>query len=284
MKKMAITGSTGFIAESIISTLKGYSFILIKREDFKGDVRNLYDKIKDADVIVNLAGAPIIKRWTGKNKEDIYNSRIKTTRKLVRAIDMMNKRIHLVSASAIGIYDDKNTHDETSTNFAEGFVRDLLLDWEFEAKRNQQDRSHLTIVRIGLVMSGRGGIIKILMPVFKMGIGGSIGNGRQYMSFIHMDDLVRAIDFILEKEINGVVNLTAPEPVTNKEFTRSFGKILRKPAFLKVPVFMLKLMFGKGAGMILASQHVTPAVLLNNGFEFRYPNIESTLKNIIEST
>ena len=141
----------------------------------------------------------------------------------------------------------------------------------------------VTVIRIGLVISRNGGVIKSLIPVFKAGFGGTLGSGQQMMSFIHIDDLVRAIEFIIREEVDGIVNLTSPGPVSNKEFTRILGKIVKRPVFLKIPVFMLKLVFGKGAEIIISGQKVNPGVLIKKGFTFRYPDIKSTLKSIIES-
>jgi len=285
MKRIAITGSTGFIAGRIISQLEGYSFILLKRRDFSDDATALSEKLRDADIVINLAGAPIIKRWTARNMEEIYNSRILTTRKLVKAMELVDKDIHLISASAIGIYDSINIHNESSRKLSAGFAKDLLEDWEAEAGRAKTiTNSRVSIIRIGLVISRHGGIMKRLKPLFKMGLGGTIGTGQQFMSFIHIDDMMNAIEFIIEKKLEGIINLTAPEPVNNKEFTKSLGKILRMPAFLKVPVFMLKLAFGKGAETIISGQLVAPGVLMAEGFTFIYPDINSTLKNIIESS
>ncbi len=263
--------------------MKEFSFIPLTRKDFTGDEKGLYNKIKDADIIINLAGVPIIKRWTKKNKDEIYQSRIITTRKLVHAVEMMDHSVHLISASAIGIYNDVNRNDEASRNLSEGFIKDLLVDWEAEAF-NIGEPNKISVIRIGLVMSPQGGMIKRLLPLFKLGLGGTIGNGEQMMSFIHIEDLVRSIDYIIREEVEGIVNLTSPAPVSNKDFTKSFGRILRRPALLKVPKFILKLMFGKGAEIIASGKSVYPGVLINKGFIFKYPDLNSTLKNIIESS
>ena len=267
-----------------MSGLRNYSFISLSRKDFEKDNQDLFEKIKQAETVLNLAGSPILKRWTRKTKKAICASRIEPTRKLADAIGMMDHDVHLLSASAIGIYDNMNIHHEDSREYSEGFIRELLDEWEKEAMKISNGRHQVTILRIGLVISGRGGILKYLWPVFKMGFGGTLGNGKQMMSFIHIDDLISAIDFIIRKEIYGIVNLTAPAPVTNREFTKIFSAILRKPAFLKIPGFILKLMFGKGADIILSGQHVHPGVLLGKGFIFKYPDIRSALKNAIESS
>jgi uncharacterized protein (TIGR01777 family) len=280
-KKVAITGSTGYIAGELINALKDYEIVRLKKEDFKLDKQQLSEKIADVNVIINLAGYPIIKRWTKSNKKKIYESRINTTSKLVGAISLINKKIHLINASAIGIYSEEGMHMENSNSFSGGFIFRVLMDWEKEAMKAASPMIKITIIRIGIVLSKRSFIIKKIMPLFKLGAGSKIGNGRQWMSFIHIYDLINSVKFIIEKELEGIVNLTAPNSTTNIEFTKKFAGIMHKPAFMTVPVFILKILYGKGAKIIFSGQSVFPQKLLNQGFKFKYPDINSALEEII---
>lgn len=171
---------------------------------------------------------------TNSNKKKIYENRINTTSKLVDAISLLNKKIHLINTSAIGI-----------------------------------------------VLSKKSVMIKKLVPFFKFGAGGKIGNGKQWMSFIHIYDLVHSIRFIIEKELEGIVNITAPNNTTNIEFTKEIASLMHKPAFLTVPVFMLKLLYGKGAKIIYSGHRVFPEKLLNQGYKFKFPDINSALEEIV---
>jgi uncharacterized protein len=281
LKKVAIAGSTGYIAGELINELKDYEIIKLVKEDFQLDKKQLAKKIDSADVIVNLAGYPIIKRWTDSNKKKIYESRINTTSKIVDAISLLNKRMHLINTSAIGIYSEEGIHNENSRSFSDGFIIKILMDWEKEAMKAADSLIKVTIIRIGIVLSKESDMIKRILPFFKLGVGGKIGNGRQWMSFIHIYDLVRSIRFIIENELDGIINITAPVSTTNKEFTKSIAELLHMPAFLNVPVLFLKLLYGSGAKIIYSGNRVLPERLINQGFKFKYPDIHSALMEII---
>jgi uncharacterized protein (TIGR01777 family) len=280
-KKVAITGATGYIAGELIKELKDYEIIRLIREDFKLDKQQLSEKIAGVDVIINMAGYPIVKKWTNSNKRKIYESRINTTSKLVDAISLLNKKIHLINASAIGIYGEEGIHKENSNSFSDGFIFRVLMDWEREAMKAAGPMNKITIIRIGIVLSNKSILIKKILPFFRLGVGGKIGNGRQWMSFVHIYDLIQAIRFIIERETEGVVNITAPNNTTNKEFTKAIASLMHKPAFLTIPVFILKLLYGNGAKIIYTGQRVFPEKLLNQGYSFKYSDIYSALEEII---
>jgi len=280
-KKIAIAGSTGFIAGELIKELKEYEIIKLVRNDFSLNREQLAEKIKTADVIINLAGYPIIKRWTKFNRKKIYDSRIKTTIKLVDAISLIEKKVHFINTSAIGIYCEQGIHNEESQSFSEGFILKLVMDWEHEAMKAANSLNKVTILRIGIVLAKESDLIKKINLVFKAGFGGKIGTGKQWMSFIHIHDLINSIKFIIKSELTGIVNLTAPNNVTNKEFTKIVSGLLKRPAFLTIPVIMLKLLYGKGAKIIYTGHRVLPEKLINQGFIFKYPDINSALKEII---
>jgi hypothetical protein len=277
---IAIAGYTGFIAGELIKNLKEYNIIKLKRDDFFLKSEQLATKIKDADVVINLTGSPIIKRWTNANKMKIYNSRIKTTSKLVHAISLLGKDIHFINASAIGIYSEHGIHNEESKSYSKGFIYEVVMNWEREAMKLPRSINNVTIVRIGLVLAKEAGLLKKLNPVFKLCLGGKIGSGKQWMSFIHIEDLISSIKFIIQTRMVGIVNLATPNFVTNKEFTGILARLLKLPAFIPIPVLLLKLLYGEGARIIFASHRVLPEKLMNNGFIFKYPDIYSTLKNL----
>ncbi len=280
---IAITGSTGFIASHLMKELKEYEFIKITREDFKREQKELKEKIRDSEAVINLAGAPIIKRWTNRNKKEIFDSRIETTRKIRKAIQKINKPIHLLSGSAIGIYDEKGEHTEASNKYSDGFLYEVIYNWEKEATGENKGILNPTILRIGIVLAKDGGIYRTMRPFFKNSLGGKIGTGKQWMSFIHIVDLVNAIKFIMERNIRGVVNITAPDPVENKKFTQVMAQLMKKPAFLTIPNFALRLIYGEGASVIYTGQKVIPEILIKNGFEYKFPGIEAALMEIIKN-
>lgn len=280
-KKIAIAGSTGFIAGELKKELIEYEIISLVRNDFNWNSEHLAEKIKTADVIINLAGYPIIKRWTKYNRQKIYDSRIKTTAQLVEAISLLDKNVHFINTSAIGIYSEQGIHNEESRSFSEGFMFRLVMDWEREAMKAKKSINKVSILRIGIVLTKKSGFIKKIYPIFKAGIGGKIGTGEQWMSFIHIYDLVNSIKFIIQKELTGIFNLTAPNWVTNKEFTTVLSGLIKRPAFMNIPVLMLKLLYGKGSEIIYSGNRVLPERLLNQGFIFKYPDINSALNDII---
>lgn len=279
-KVIAIAGSTGFIAGELMHSLKEFEIIRLTRNDFLLNHNQLAEKLKNADVVINLAGSPIIKRWTSANKKKIYNSRVETTSKLVNAVLLLNKSVHFINASAIGIYSEQNIHTEESGSYSEGFIYEVISSWEKEAEKLKDHTVHHTIIRIGIVLARNAGLLKKILPFFKVGLGGKIGSGNQWMSFIHIDDLVRAIKFIISAKITGIVNITAPEYITNKEFTRILAGLMNRPAYIPVPAFLIKMLYGEGSGIIISSHRVLPAKLQKSGFEFKYPDINGALRNL----
>jgi uncharacterized protein len=185
-----------------------------------------------------------------------------------------------ICASAIGIYDSEHEHNDDSTWFAGGFLADLVRSWESEAiKASAYTRT--SILRTGLVLGGGGGALKKMYLPFSIGLGGKIGNGRQMMSWIYLEDLAAIYQFIIENpSLSGIYNAVAPEPVTNEHFTEIFGKVLNQPSLLTVPSFALKAIYGEGAQTLVTGQNVKPERLLKEGFVFQYPTIEKALVKI----
>jgi hypothetical protein len=241
------------------------------------------ESVKEHDVIINLAGASIFSRWTPEQKKILRESRIETTRNLVSALPADASKITIFSASAVGYY-GFHEDEELIENMAVGndFLARLAYDWEQEALRAQDKGSRVVITRFGIVLGKNGGALGQMLPLFKYFLGGPLGNGRQWFSWVHMHDLVEAFIFLLQHpEINGAVNLSSPEPVRNVDLGRAIGKILHRPSFMPAPGFMIKLILGEFGSVLLKGQRVIPRRMLDAGFKFKYPNIEEALKSII---
>jgi uncharacterized protein len=282
--QISISGGSGFIGNELMKRFasKGWNFTIIDRKAFSLPDDEFCSKmIEGNDTVINLAGATINKRWTTSYKEEIYNSRILTTRKISQAIiKAKNKPKLLISNSGIGIYDANGSHTEGSQDLAVDLMGNLCKDWEKEAF-SAKDHTRVVIFRTGIVLGNTGGALKTMYPIFNLGLGGMIGSGRQGFSWIHIEDLIKAYGFAIEHlNMEGIFNAVAPNPVTNQYFTRTFGKVLRRPAIMKVPVFALKMVFGKGADTLASGQNVVPGKLVKNGFEFKFPTIEYALMDL----
>jgi hypothetical protein len=235
-------------------------------------------------LIINLAGASIFSTWTEETKKAIRESRIFTTRNLVDGIDPKRaKSITLFSTSAVGYYgfhgDEELTENSPPGN---DFLARMAVEWEAEALKAKEKGSRVVITRFGIVLGKGGGVLSQMIPLFRKFIGGPIGSGRQWFSWIHMEDLAEAFFFLMRRlEISGPVNLCSPNPVRNKDFTKALGKVLKRPSFMPAPGFMIKLLLGEFGSVILEGQRVIPKRLLESGFVFSYPHVGKALKNII---
>ncbi len=270
--KIALTGSNGYVGHLLKVAFPDY--IAIGRDE---SVESIISKLEDVDVVINLAGATILKRWTAKHKRSIYESRIQTTRKLVQAINQSRVK-HFISTSAIGIYASGSAADESSKDEAGDYLATVVNAWEAEAI---QANCLTTILRFGVILGRNGGALQKMLLPFVLGIGGPIGRGDMMMSWIHEKDLVKIYRHIIEHEIEGVINATAPNPVSNARFTKALAKVLRRPAFLPLPPFVLRLIYGEGAGVLLESKEVYPKVLTDIGFRFDYAHIDHALADIL---
>lgn len=281
MKTIAITGASGFVGTNIqrfFSSL-GYTTLAISR-DVLNNKTKLEEIINSSDIVINLAGANIINRWTDSYKKLLYSSRIDTTSKIVEAIkNVSNKPELLISTSAVGIYDNKSTYDETG-NKADDFLGKLCQEWENEAFKAKEFGVKVSIFRFGIVLGKDGGALEKMLTPFKMGVGGVIGNGKQAFSFIHIDDLMYAYKFVIENNHENIFNLTAPTPTTNKGLTLALGKTLKRPTILPLPEFVLNLVFSEGAKVLTDGQSAIPKNLENLGFEFKFKTIEKTIDDL----
>lgn len=243
------------------------------------------NRLEKVDAVVHLAGEPLLGLWTEGKKKLIHRSRVQATEFLMEALaGLMNKPRVILSASAIGYYGDRG--DEwlnESAPAGDGFLPTLCREWERATDLAANTGIRVINARIGLVLSPHGGALKAMLPAFRAGLGGKLGNGRQYMSWIAIDDLTAALQYALEDErFTGAVNFVAPEPVTNKEFTKALAAEVGKPAFLPVPGLFLKcLPGGLGREAFLASQRVEPYKLRRAGFQFEFPEIGAAIHHVL---
>jgi len=276
---VAITGTSGFIGTRLVRRLEGHEVRVISRR-----TGNARAAVEGADAIVNLAGEPVSQRWNEDVKRRIRDSRINTTRSIVEATAAAKKRPSvLVSASAIGYYGSRG--DEILTEkFAPGtdFLSQVCVEWERAAQGASEFGARVVLPRIGIVLGSGGGMLKSALPPFKAGAGGRLGSGNQWMSWIHIDDLIAMIVFALhDPNLAGPVNGVAPQPVRNSEFTASLAHALHRPAVVPVPAFALKMLFGEMSDVILASQRVLPEAAQSAGFRFQHPDLNETLAGIV---
>jgi hypothetical protein len=245
----------------------------------KGDWQK---QISEFDTIINLAGVSIFKRWTDTYKQSIYNTRIQTTRNLVSA---MSNNACLFNASAVGYYGPCQ-EDAISESHPPGkdFLAVVCKDWEAEALKAKTKNCRVIIGRFGIVLGHGGGALQSMLPAFRLMLGGPIGTGKQWVPWIHIHDLCRALIFLTENaDDDGIFNFCAPQPIRNSTFTRELGKALNRPAVIPAPAFMVRLIFGELAETLLTGQKAIPEHLLKKEFSFHFPGIEQSLSDLLES-
>ena len=300
--RVAITGGTGLIGSRLVPVLVGLGDeVLIltrniakakeklgknveveKWDPFEGELDS--GVLEGCQGIVNLAGETINSRWTKARKERILNSRIQTTFGLVKSMEKVKDKPKIfINASAVGYYGPKND-ERLSENEPAGkdFLATVCKKWEEEALKAEKLGIHVVALRLGVVLASDGGALqKMLMP-YRFFAGGPAGNGRQWLSWIHIEDLTKIIQYSLNNNtLEGPVNATAPQPVTNRDFSRILGEVLHRPSWLPVPGAIMRLAFGEMADMLLNGQRVVPEKLLRSGFEFQYPDLRQALENLL---
>ncbi|MBF0230122.1 MAG: TIGR01777 family protein [Desulfamplus sp.] len=245
------------------------------------------DKIKTSDVIINLTGKNILGYWTKEYKNQIYSSRILTTKNIVSALSDLpvGKKIVLLSTSALGYYGDRGEESLTEEDSAgNDFLAKVCVDWEKEALKAKEKGARVVLMRFGVVLGKDGGALSKMLPAFRLCVGGPLGKGTHWFPWIHIDDLVNAILFLVHnQDIIGPVNFVAPESLRQKEFASSLGHTLNRPAFMPAPAFMIKAIMGEMGQAFLSSQKAKPYILNKSGFKFKYGDIESALKDIVLS-
>ncbi|MFC1956634.1 TIGR01777 family oxidoreductase [Chloroflexota bacterium] len=293
--KILITGSSGLIGTSLLRSLKtsGNTILSLSRtpgtdgfkwDPAKGEI-DLSDNV-NVDAVMHFAGENIARaRWSKAQKELILDSRLKGTRLLVDSIIRLQPRPKtLISASGIGIYGDR--HDvllDEDDQLGEGFLVNVAQEWEAVTRVALESGMRVANLRMGVVMDKEGGVLKRLLPLFKYGFGAVLGSGNQYMSWITIDDVVKATEYILNNEnIKGPVNMVAPNPVTNKEFTKELGIVLQRPTILKIPSWAIQVLYGEmGKELLLTSTRALPHRLKSSGFDFQFPYLREGLRHIL---
>jgi len=283
MKTIAITGSSGFVGTNLKDAFikKGFKVISIKRDELQ-NLNKLIAIVEQSNIVINLAGANIINRWTKTYKKLLLSSRIDTTKALVKAMSEAKTKPKLfISTSAVGIYKNDKVYDEENFGYEEDFLANLCKTWEAEALKAKKLNIRTAIFRFGIVL-GKGGALGKMLTPFKLGLGGTIGDGKQAFPFIHIKDLLSAYFHIFNyKDLEGVYNLTAPSITSNKGLTKALGKALKRPTVLPIPSFVLDLIFSEGAKVLTQGQKVVPKRLLDSGFVFKYKTIDDAISNLV---
>lgn len=239
-------------------------------------------QLQGADVVINLTGKNIFKYWTEDYKKQLVSSRIQTTRRLVEALDEKHPPVFF-STSAIGYYGDRGQEVLTEESGpGNDFLATICIDWEREALKAQKKGCRVVIMRFGVILGSSGGALAKMIPAFKFFLGGPLASGRHWFPWIHIEDLAAAIDYLYQqRNLDGIFNFCAPNPVTNKAFAQTLGRVLNRPAFMNVPGLAVKLLMGEMGGALMSSQRGVPERLTKSGFQFQYSKLEPALSQII---
>jgi len=295
--KILITGGTGFIGSAVCAKLlnnKKNELTILSRNPEKIKIPanvisslNQLEKDTSFDVIINLAGEPIAdNRWTEKQKQKIIISRIETTEKIIEFIKAAkHKPKLLINGSAIGYYGINKTNidiDENGTG-DDSFSSELCKQWETVALKANSFGVRTCLLRTGIVLGKNAGALKKMLLPFKMGLGGKIGSGQQWMSWIHLDDLVGIILYCIEHDdLKGAINGTSPKPSTNQDFTKTLGEVLNRPTFMSIPEIIIQLLMGQmGVELLLSGKKILPIKVSEKGYQFQYPTLKNALQNIL---
>jgi len=298
--KVFLTGGTGFVGTYLSQELaqKGHDITILTRQKepaaaagsrsrfVTGDPKQegpWMAEVARHDWIINLAGSSIFSKWTKESKQMLRDSRVLTTRNLVAALAAGDRRQLFCSTSAPGYYGPRGDEELTEASPpGQDFLARLAQDWEAEALKARDLGIRTVITRFGIVLGKEGGMLEQLVPVFKRFVGGPVGSGEQWLSWIHQQDLVQAYLFVLEHpDLAGPVNFTSPNPVRNRDFAQALGRALGRPSFMPAPAFMMRLMLGELAEVVLTGQKFLPERLLAAGFQFLYPTIDQALKHLL---
>lgn len=298
--KILITGASGLIGKALQESFgqRGYEMILATRSEPKkpsqiqwnadtGFREQDLERLEGLDAVIHLAGEGIAGlRWTEEKKKAIRDSRVFGTRSMIETFDKLkDKPKTFISGSAIGFYGDRGNDELTESSPAgKTFLAEVCKEWEAESRRAEDLGIRTILLRTGIVLSKDGGALATMLTPFKLGVGGIIGDGKQWMSWISLDDVVGIINYVLDHEnVRGAVNNTAPNPVTNEEFTKTLGSVLYRPTFLPLPEFAVHMVFGEmGDALLLDSTRVIPKRMKDAGYEFKYPELQAALERAVK--
>lgn len=297
--KILVSGTSGLVGSALVSFLtKGqhevYALVRTRADLHPHEIawdsqRGVVSPalLEGFDAVVHLAGESITGRWTAEKKKHIYESRVHGTRLLCQALSQLQHPPSvLVCASAIGYYGNRGDEILTEqSNKGGGFLSDVCAEWEEATRLAAEKGIRVVNLRSGVILSPKGGALKQMLPPFQWGVGGQMGSGTQYMSWIALDDVVTIIHEVLQQyRLAGPVNVVSPHPVTNAEFTKTLGRVLQRPTFLNMPAFAVKLVFGEmGEELLLSSARVQPKKLEQMDFQFAYPDLEGALRHLCTS-
>lgn len=295
--RILITGASGLVGTALQRSFahKGYDVLLASRSEPKTanhiqwNVEDGFaepERLEGIDAVVHLAGENVSGlRWTDEKKKAIRDSRVLGTRSVVDAISKLKDRPKvLVASSAIGFYGERGDEEMSESSTAgHGFLADVAKEWEGEARRAEDAGIRTVLLRTGIVLSKDGGALGTMLTPFKMGVGGVVGSGKQWMSWISLDDHIAVINYVIENDnIRGAVNAVSPHPVTNEEFTKTLGEALSRPTFIPLPEFAVSMLMGEmGDALLLTSTKVMPNRLLDAGFEFKLPDLKSAIETAV---
>ena len=298
--KVLITGASGLIGSELQKSFreKGYEMLLASRKEPKSDRDIQWNpdtgfadedlpRLEGLDAVVHLAGESISAlRWTDEKKKAIRDSRVHGTRTMIEAFARLEKKPEVfVSASAIGFYGDRGDDEMTETSsVGDTFLAETTKEWESESRRAEDMGIRTVLLRNGIVLSKDGGALGTMITPFKFGVGGVVGSGKQWMSWVSLDDMIAVINFAIENEkLRGAVNVVSPNPVTNEEFTKTLGEVLYRPTFLPLPEFAVNLMFGEmGDALLIDSTKVLPKRLLDAGYKFKFSELKPALEHAVK--
>ena len=285
--RTAVTGASGFIGRNLIKMMQktASEIVTVPRAVLYGDPAQLEKLLSGCQTVINLAGAPILQRWNAINRKIIYDSRVASTQRLILSINSLtpsNRPSCMISVSAIGIYQKGLQHDEESNQYDQGFLGRVVTDWE-KASEGLPSDVRRVIFRLGLVLGREAVLFQKLKPLFRIGLGGKLGNGRQPFPFIDLDDLLTAFQNAVEQNhYRGIYNLVSPCEPTNGGFTKAMANAMRRPAIWRVPGFTLKLLYGQAASLLLQNPSVIPKRLIDQGFKFSSKTIEEVVKKMVK--
>ena len=297
--KALITGASGLIGKELQKSFraKGYELLLASRKESTDPLHVQWsieagfakpEAIEGVDIVVHLAGENVSGglRWTEEKKKAIRDSRVLGTRNVVDAISKLKHKPKVfIASSAIGFYGERGDEEVTESSAAgDDFLSSVCKEWEAESRRAEDAGIRTVLLRTGIVLSKDGGALATMLLPFKMGVGGVVGSGKQWMSWISLDDEIAIINFAIENEnIRGALNAVSPNPVTNHEFTKTLGDVLYRPTILPLPEFAVSMIFGEmGDALLLASTKVIPKRLEDAGFEFKYPDLKAAIEHAVE--